>query len=64
MLFFLLTDIIEESSIAIFVGDHAPEMIKSAFGAEIENGQNHCYLKGVVSRKKQVIPKLMAALQQ
>ncbi len=64
MLFFLLTDIIEESSITIFVGDHAPEMIKSAFGAEIENGQNHCYLKGVVSRKKQLIPKLMAALQQ
>lgn len=64
MLFFLLTDIIEESSITIFVGEPASEVIKSAFGVEIAEGQRSVYLKGVVSRKKQLIPKLMATLQQ
>ena len=64
MMFFLLTDIIEESSITIFVGEQAPELMKSAFQAEFEEGQHYSYLKGVVSRKKQLIPKLMAALQQ
>ncbi len=64
MMFFLLTDIIEESSITLFVGEHAPELMKSAFQAEFEEGEHHTYLKGVVSRKKQLIPKLMAALQQ
>ncbi len=64
MLFFLLTDIIEESSITIFVGEQAPEVIKSAFGVEVADNQHSTYLKGVVSRKKQLIPKLMAALQQ
>ena len=64
MLFFLLTDIIEESSITVFVGEHSPEIMKSAFKAEFPEGQHYSYLKGVVSRKKQLIPKLMAALQQ
>ena len=64
MMFFLLTDIIEESSIVIFVGEHAPELLKSAFCIDIEENSHTSYLKGIVSRKKQLIPKLMAALQQ
>ena len=64
MMFFLLTDIIEESSIVIFVGEHAPGLLKSAFSIDIEPESHTSHLKGVVSRKKQLIPKLMAALQQ
>ena len=36
-------------------------MAESAFGMEADNGS--LYLKGVVSRKKQLIPALMEAAQ-
>lgn len=61
MIFVMLTDILEESTRLIFVGEDAKNVITDAFGApegdEIE-------LKGVVSRKKQLIPALMNALAE
>lgn len=59
MLFFMLTDILEESSELIYYGDGAKEVVEKAFtSAEI----GRTYLKGVVSRKKQIIPQLMGVL--
>lgn len=61
MLFFMLTDILEESTELLFQGADAREVVSSAFGKE--NLDESVYLKGVVSRKKQLIPALMMALQ-
>lgn len=62
MVFVMLTDIIEESSILICEGENAEEIVSQAFTAKRE--ENGYLLKGVVSRKKQLIPALMAAMQE
>lgn len=62
MLFFMLTNIVEESTEVLYQGNGAREAAMEAFDLnEVENG---IYLKGVVSRKKQLIPALMTSLQQ
>ncbi len=53
----LVTDILLQSSEAIVVGSEK-ELVGQAFGGEIIN--NKIRLDGVVSRKKQVLPKLAA----
>lgn len=53
---FLITDIINSNSEAIVLGEKR-EIAETAFGEKIEN--NRMFLKGVVSRKKQVFPVLM-----
>lgn len=67
MIFFMLTNIIEESTELLYQGEGAFSAIKSAFSlpetVALEN-ENGIYLKGVVSRKKQLIPALVTALQQ
>lgn len=62
MVFFMLTNIMDESSELIFSGNHAKELIENAFGVQCV-GQS-AYLQGVVSRKKQLIPSIMVSLQQ
>ncbi|MBQ5560887.1 MAG: putative manganese-dependent inorganic diphosphatase [Lachnospiraceae bacterium] len=59
MLFFMLTDILEESTDLMIFGEGAEEAAKAAFHSEEEE---RMYLKGVVSRKKQIIPPLMNVL--
>lgn len=59
MLFLLLTNILEESSELIVAGEGALDTAKKAF--QPEEG-DRMYLKGVVSRKKQVVPPLTDAL--
>jgi manganese-dependent inorganic pyrophosphatase len=59
--FFMLTNIIEESTELLFCGEGSEEMGRNAFKIEPENGG--FYLKGIVSRKKQLIPALMEAGQ-
>ena len=59
--YFMLTNIIEESSELLYYGDGSEEMAKAAFGIEPKEGS--FYLKGVVSRKKQLIPAFMEAAQ-
>ena len=59
--YFMLTDIMERSTELLFYGDGSQEMAENAFKMEPENGT--FYLKGVVSRKKQLIPALMEAAQ-
>lgn len=62
MLFFILTNIIEESSVVLCVGNGAENLLEIAFRGEKEEGC--CKIKGLVSRKKQFIPGLVTALQQ
>ena len=59
MVFFMLTNIIEETTEVLYYGKGARELIREAFPDE--EGE---VLKGVISRKKQLIPAFMTALQQ
>ena len=59
MLFFMLTDILEESTDLMVMGEGAEEAAKKAFHSEEED---RMYLRGVVSRKKQIVPQLMNVL--
>lgn len=62
MIFFMLTDVMEESSELIYYGNGAQELVAKAFGV---NGSGaSVFIKGLVSRKKQLIPELMTAMQE
>ena len=58
--FFMLTDIIEETTTMLCYGNKAEMIVKDAFDVPVE--ENVAVMKGVVSRKKQVVPGIMAAL--
>ena len=62
MIFFMLTNIMTESSELLCVGPEAREKAISAF--DLNGKSNTLYLKGVVSRKKQLVPAIVEALQQ
>lgn len=62
MIFFMLTNILEESTDLLFYGEDARDLVVTAFGKEAS--ENEIKLEGVVSRKKQLIPALMLALRQ
>ncbi len=62
MIFFMLTNIITESSELLCCGHEAREKILSAYDLPEDTGT--IMLKGVVSRKKQLVPTLVGALQQ
>ena len=61
MVYFMLTDILGESTELLCCGNHAKEYIISAF--DLREDSDKIVLEGVVSRKKQLIPTLVAALQ-
>ncbi len=61
MLFFMLTNIIEESSELVFAGAKAQHTVNSAFGVNISG--DSALLPGVVSRKKQLLPNIVEAIQ-
>lgn len=61
MMFIMLTNIVEESSELLFFGNGAKEAAESAM--KMTAFTDALQLKGVVSRKKQMIPALMAVLQ-
>jgi manganese-dependent inorganic pyrophosphatase len=62
-LYMLLTDVPKKESVVICTGRHAAEMLKSGFEQQQE-ADGSFILPGVVSRKKQFIPKLMDAYQE
>lgn len=64
MIYVMLTNILEESSELIFVGDSAKETAWKAFHGHAADRGDSLWLKGVVSRKKQLIPALMLTLQE
>lgn len=61
MLFFMLTNIMTESTELLYIGEGAEKLVKEAFGEEAVNGSVN--LPNVVSRKKQLIPSILNALQ-
>ncbi|MBQ9679580.1 MAG: putative manganese-dependent inorganic diphosphatase [Ruminococcus sp.] len=61
MLFLMLTNIIDESTELLFVGQGAKGFVESAF--ECETTANSVELSGVVSRKKQVLAPLITAIE-
>lgn len=61
MIFFMLTNILEESTELIIKGTEATSVIQDAFAIKVEG--DSVILPGVVSRKKQLIPPIMALLQ-
>lgn len=62
MIFFMLTNIITESSELLCCGPEAREKILSAY--DLSEDTEKILLKGVVSRKKQLVPTLVGSLQQ
>lgn len=61
MLLFMLTDIAREATLLLFVGESG-ELMARTFGVAPDNQE--VYLPGIVSRKKQVIPPLLNAINQ
>lgn len=61
MILFMLTNIMEESTELIFIGSNK-EIINTAFNIEVKD--NCVRLPGVVSRKKQVIPPILNAINK
>ncbi|MBR1584201.1 MAG: putative manganese-dependent inorganic diphosphatase [Clostridia bacterium] len=57
MVILMLTDVLREGTELIFLGDE--DIIRQAFGIT-EAFDRHVFLKGVVSRKKQMVPALAA----
>ena len=62
MMFFMLTNIVEETTQLMYYGESAASLIKEAFGVQPENGT--VTLPGLVSRKKQLIPAFIDAISK
>ncbi len=62
MAFFMLTDILKERSELLCFGNEVDQFISEAFGRKPENGS--IFLEKVVSRKKQLIPAFMNAINK
>ena len=62
MIFFMLTNILEESKELLYDGENSAELLKEAFHVE-EPGES-LHLKDFVSRKKQLIPAIVGSLQK
>ncbi len=58
--FFLAVDILKSASALYIAGENEKTLAEKVFGGKAENGM--LFLKGVVSRKKQVVPPLMKEL--
>ena len=62
MMFFMLTNILEETTQLMCYGESADQLVKDAFMLKPENGT--VTLPGVVSRKKQLIPAFIDAISK
>lgn len=62
MALFMLTNIIDESTTMLCYGDDVDDIMHSAFGVRVKD--NMAVMKGIVSRKKQVVPSMMDALNR
>ncbi len=62
MLFMMLTNIIDESTELLFVGQGARGVVNAAFSVEAD--ESSALLDGVVSRKKQVLAPLIKAIEE
>ena len=62
MVFFMLTNIVSESTQLLCFGEGSARFVEQAFHAKVHNGK--CFLPGIVSRKKQFIPAMINAIQE
>ena len=62
MVFFMATDIVKESTTLLYSGEDVESILEVLYGRSGTNGSIE--LPGVVSRKKQLVPALIQALQQ
>lgn len=60
IIYFMLTDIFDETTYMMYVGEYSKEILEIAFNVKVED--KFAELKKVVSRKKQVIPSLIHAV--
>ena len=60
--FYMFTDVISSGTELMMAGKGAGSLVEKAFGVRLENGM--AVLPGVVSRKKQMVPTLIAAIKQ
>jgi manganese-dependent inorganic pyrophosphatase len=61
MVFILLTDIPKSASEIIYAGENSAELLEEAFGKHANGAPIH--VDGLLSRKKQMVPELLAAMQ-
>lgn len=57
IIYFMLTSIIEKTTTLIWCGSKAKEIAEEAF--DVVGDNNSVFLRGIISRKKQVIPAIM-----
>lgn len=62
MVFFMLTDIVKESTTLLYAGEEVESILEILYGRA--GAENAIELPGVVSRKKQLVPLLIQAIQQ
>ena len=62
MVFFMLTDIVKESTTLLYTGEDVESILEVFYGHAGTEGSIE--LPGVVSRKKQLVPALIQAIQQ
>ena len=62
MCFVMLTNIVKEDTELLCFGEKARDVARSAF--QLSPDMEHIVLKGLVSRKKQLIPSIVTVLQQ
>lgn len=60
MMFFMLTNIMEEATDILCYGENSSELVEAAFSVKVV--ENAALVPAVVSRKKQVVPALMQAI--
>lgn len=59
--YFMLTSIIDERTELLYCGDGSRDTVEKAF--QVPVSEESCLLPGVVSRKKQLVPSLLLAMQ-
>ena len=64
MIFFMLTNILEESTMVLCSDAKALEVAEQCFGAPVNKTGDGVFVQKMVSRKKQFIPKMVGALQE
>ena len=62
MVFFMLTNIMSESTQLLCFGEGSSRFVELAFHARVYDDK--CTLPGIISRKKQFIPAMINAIQE
>ena len=64
MIFFMLTNILDESTMVLCSDEKALEVAVRCFDAPVNKTGDGVFVQKMVSRKKQFIPKIVGALQE